>query len=197
MKILSIVKALFLVVLLPSVLVAAEYRCEDKIISVGDMGGELLVKCGEPDWKQSHAEEFIEAIDKDSKRKSLVTVDEWTYNLGPNRFTRIFKLRDGKVVDVRSGGYGTAKEQANRSQCRDRIISTGDSAADVIMKCGEPVWKDKREEIIRERLDDNTVRKVSVAVEEWTYNFGPDQFMRVFTFRNGKVTDIRTGGYGN
>jgi hypothetical protein len=189
--------ALLLVVLLPSALVAAEYRCADKIISVGDTGGELLIACGESDWKQSHAEEIIETIDKDSKRKIIISVDEWTYNLGPDRFMRIFKLRDGKVVDVRSSGYGSAKEQSSRSQCSDQIISVGDSAPEVMAKCGKPAWQDKREEIIREQLDDNTVRKVSVIVEDWTYNFGPNQFLRIFTFRNGKVTDVRTGGYGN
>jgi hypothetical protein len=197
MKTLSIVKALLFVVLLPSALVAAEYRCADTIISVGDTSGELLMKCGEPDWKQSHAEEIIDTLDKDSRRKTIISVDEWTYNLGPDRFMRIFKLRDGKVADVRSGGYGTAKEQAGRTPCSDRIISVGDSAADVMAKCGKPAWQDKREEVIREQLDDNTARKVSVTVEEWTYNFGPNQFLRIFTFRNGRVTDVRTGSYGN
>jgi hypothetical protein len=168
--------------------------CADKIISVGDRSYDLITKCGEPDWKQSHAEEIIE---RDSKVKTFIAVEEWTYDLGPQRFTRIFKLRDGKVVDVQSGGYGTVKEQSTKRQCSDQIISTGDSAADVITKCGEPAWKDKHEELIREQLDDNTVRKVSVIVEEWTYNFGPSRFTRIFTFRNGKVTDVRTGGYGN
>jgi hypothetical protein len=41
------------------------------------------------------------------------------------------------------------------------------------------------------------VLKVSVKVEEWTYNSGPDRFLRIFSFRNGTITDIRTGGYGN
>jgi hypothetical protein len=197
MKTLSIMKALLFVVLLPSALGAAEYRCADTIISAGDTSGELLMKCGEPDWKQSHTEEIIETPDKDSRRKTIISVDEWTYNLGPDRFIRIFKLRDGKVVDVGSGGYGTAKEQAGRTPCSDQIISVGDSATDVMAKCGKPAWLDKREEVIREQLDDNTARKVSVIVEEWTYNFGPNQFLRIFTFRNGRVTDIRTGGYGN
>jgi hypothetical protein len=197
LNILSIVKALLLVVLLPSALVAAEYRCADKIISVGDTSDSLFMKCGEPDWNQSHAEEIIETIDKDTKRRIIITVDEWTYNLGPDRFMRIFKLRDGKVVDVQSGDYGSVKGQANKSQCSDRIVSVGDSAADVTARCGEPVWKNKREEVIREWLDDDTLRKVSGTVEDWTYNFGPNRFVRIFTFRNGKVIDVRTGGYGN
>lgn len=197
MKYLSIAKALLLVLLLPTALVAAEYRCADKIISVGDASADLLMKCGEPDWKQSHNEAVIETIDKESKRKTVVSVDEWTYNLGPDRFMRIFRLRDGRVVDVQSGGYGSVKEQTGRSQCSDRIISVGDSAAEVMAKCGEPAWKDQHEEVIRTRLDDNTVSKVTVVVESWTYNFGPNRFMRIFTLRNGTVTDVRTGGYGN
>lgn len=197
MKILSVVKALLLIALMPSVLVAAEYRCADKIISVGDTSADLFMKCGEPDWKQSHAEDIIENRDKDSKHKTSITVEEWTYNLGTDRFMRIFTLRAGKVVDVQSGGYGTAKEQANRAQCSDKIISAGDSAADVMAKCGEPEWKDKREEVVRKRLDNDTVSKVTVTIEDWTYNFGPNRFMRIFTLRNGTVTDIRTGGYGN
>ena len=72
----------------------------------------------------------------------------------------------------------------------------GDSAAEVVAKCGEPAWKDEREEIIRERLDDDTIRKVYITVEAWTCNFGPNQFLRIFTLRNGKVTNIRTGGRG-
>lgn len=196
MKTLSLLAVLASIALLPAVAAAAEYRCTDQIISVGDTSGELIMKCGEPDWKQSPTEEFIETLDKDTKTKVVITVEEWTYNLGPQRFMRIFKLRNGRVVDVRLGDYGYTKEQAGQFQCGGRIISTGDSAAEVAAKCGEPAWKDKREEIIRERLDNDTARKVSITVEEWTYNFGPNQFLRIFTFRNDKVTDIRTGGYG-
>ena len=81
-------------------------------------------------------------------------------------------------------------------RCGERIVSVGDSAADVVAKCGEPAWKAKWEEVIRDRPGDDTERKVYITVEDWTYNFGPNQFLRIFTLRNGKVTDIRTGGYG-
>jgi len=57
-------------------------------------------------------------------------------------------------------------------------------------------WKDDRQEALNEQLGGGTVRKVYVTIEEWTYNFGPSRFVRIFTFRNGSVTDIRTGGYG-
>ena len=195
MRTASLLIALLIIALLPDIGAASEYRCEGKIISVGDTSGELLAKCGEPDWKQSHTEEIVKTLDKDNTRKIIIDVEEWTYNLGPRRFMRIFKLRNGRVVAIRLGDYGF-EEGINQFQCSAQSVSVGDSAAEVMAKCGEPAWKDTREEIIRERLDDETVRKVSITVEEWTYNFGPNQFLRIFTLRNGKVTNIRTGGRG-
>ncbi len=195
MRTVFLLLAVAMFALLPGVVAASGYRCEGKIISVGDTSGELIAKCGEPDWKQSHTEEIIKTFDKDDKRKILIDVEEWTYNLGPQRFMRIFKLRNGRVVDIRLGDYGF-EEGINRFQCGAQSVSVGDSAAEVVAKCGEPAWKDEREEIIRERLDDETIRKVYIIVEDWTYNFGPNQFLRIFTLRNGKVTKIRTGGRG-
>ena len=123
-------------------------------------------------------------------------MEEWTYNLGPERFMRIFKLQDGKVVDKWLGNYGFAKERANQPQCSVLSISVGDSAAEVAAKCGEPTLKDQLEEITQEQLDANTSRKVYVTVEHWTYNFGPNQFLRILTIRNGKVMNIEAGDYG-
>jgi hypothetical protein len=37
---------------------------------------------------------------------------------------------------------------------------------------------------------------VEVLVEEWTYNLGPHQLMRVVRFENGLVADVRKLGYG-
>jgi hypothetical protein len=196
MKIEPLLIALAIIALIPGVGMSLEYRCEGKIISVGDTSGELIAKCGEPDWKQSSTEEIITTIDKDTTKKILIAVEEWTYNLGPDRFMRIFKLKDGRVVEMRIGDYGYAEGGASQSQCGAQSVSVGDSALEVMAKCGEPAWKDERQEIIRERLDDETERKVYIKVEEWTYNFGPNQFLRIFTLRNGKVTNIQTGNRG-
>ena len=56
--------------------------------------------------------------------------------------------------------------------------------------------KDVHQEELRERLSSGEVRKTFVVVEEWTYNLGPNRFTRILTFRNNKLVDIRTGGYG-
>jgi Protein of unknown function (DUF2845) len=188
-------------IILVCFLAAAESRASDafcggRIVSVGDTNADAIMRCGEPDWRESRKQEIVEKLEADAKRKTFVTIEEWTYNLGPDAFMRIVTIKNGRVVDVRLGGYGYVKERSRQVPCSEQIVSLGDSAGDVIMKCGKPAWKEAREEVLREKLDETKERKVFVTVEEWTYNFGPDKFIRIFTFRNGKLVDIRTGGYG-
>ena len=37
---------------------------------------------------------------------------------------------------------------------------------------------------------------IPVTIEEWTYDRGVNRLMRVVTFEDGRVTHIRTLGYG-
>jgi hypothetical protein len=37
---------------------------------------------------------------------------------------------------------------------------------------------------------------VPVNVEEWLYNFGPQYFMQLLRFENGRLVEIRNLGYG-
>jgi hypothetical protein len=88
------------------------------------------------------------------------------------------------------------KAYAESLDCRGGIISVGDSRIDLITKCGEPDLKDSHTEEISERLGKDTRTKLIVTVDEWTYNFGPSQLIRIVTMKNGRIADIRTGSYG-
>ena len=166
-------------------------------MSGGDSAVDLIVRCGQPEWKESYQEEITDRIDPNRKQRIYVTVELWTYNFGPQQFMRIVTLRNGVIADVRTGSYGNAKDRdAPGPACGDRVISVGDTKPDILNKCGEPFYKSSHQEEQKERFDDSGSRNVIVTVEEWTYNFGPQRFMRVITFRNGTVVDIRTGGYG-
>jgi hypothetical protein len=188
---------LALLLLLPHAGLAASIDCGGGIISEGDTRADLLAKCGPPDSKESHEEELIERLDQGVRQKTFITIEEWTYDFGPARFSRIVTLRNGKVADIRSGNYGYGKGAApGQRECTEQVLSVGDSKSDVVAKCGDPFLKDVHQEELRERLDSGEVRKTFVVVEEWTYNLGPNRFTRILTFRNGKLVDIKTGGYG-
>jgi Protein of unknown function (DUF2845) len=179
----------------PEVL-AASLSCESGIISTGDRSIDVLAKCGAPDSKESHQEELGERLDDNTRQKTFITVEEWTYNFGPTKFMRIVVLKNGVVVNIRLGNYGYSKQtEPVQRECTEQLVSVGDSKTDVLARCGEPSLKDSHAEETREKLGDME-RKVFATVEEWTYNLGPTRFVRILTFRNSRLTDIRTGNYG-
>lgn len=182
----------------PSVRVSAsDLSCDGGIISAGDRSIDVLAKCGPPDSKESHQEELSERLDDATKQRTFITVEEWTYNFGPTRFMRIVIMKNGVVANVRTGNYGYSKNaKPAQEECSEQIVTIGDLKTDVLAKCGEPALKDVHQEEFKKKLESGLTRSVFVNVEEWTYNLGTNRFVRILTFRNGKLTDIRTGGYG-
>jgi hypothetical protein len=95
-------------------------------------------------------------------------------------------------------------------RCGHVLVSIGDHKTEVRSKCGDPVNIDERLEYLvigdpsRRLTEPYWVRTppvgvavyLSVQVEEWTYNFGPHQFMQLLRFENGILQDIRSLGYG-
>jgi hypothetical protein len=188
-----------LIVFVSSGIEAQTLRCGDKVVSAGDTKAEVVMKCGEPAGKDSHSEEIIEKIDENAKRKVKVTVtiDEWTYNLGPDTLIRILTFTNGKLVNIREGGYGSVNPRTPETRCDERYPDIGATKAEVQLKCGDPSWKENRTEEILENIDAETKRKVTVSIEEWTYNFGPGKLIRIFRFKNNRLVNVKTGGYGN
>lgn len=98
---------------------------------------------------------------------------------------------------------------ADGMRCNNRLVSKGDATYAVRSRCGEPNDATRRVETRTERrrvrvpcgpaggLCDR-VQEVStdVVIDEWTYDFGPQQFVRYLTFVDGKLYDIATGSYG-
>lgn len=100
---------------------------------------------------------------------------------------------------------------AQAFRCGNRLVEVGDRRSEVLSSCGAPTWVDSWDEDRLERYfappyttgnKQRAVRvplytNVRVTVEEWTYNFGPTQFIRILRFENSKLVDITTGDYGN
>jgi hypothetical protein len=89
-------------------------------------------------------------------------------------------------------------------RCGTELASEGASKADVLLKCGEPLAKETRTEAVEDKVKQKgqdtttttTERTVYKTIEEWTYNFGPRRLMQVVVFENGKLVEVRSGGYG-
>lgn len=92
-------------------------------------------------------------------------------------------------------------------RCKTRLVSPGAAAYEVRSLCGTP-------DDTQTRTESRTVRRaitvpcatgycssmvdetITVNVEEWIYDFGPQRFMQFLTFESGKLIHIRSGGYG-
>ena len=89
-------------------------------------------------------------------------------------------------------------------RCGTELVSKRDPKFEVTRKCGDPVsieaWTEYQ--IIPRSYDhyqhsailDNI--GVSIAVEEWLYNFGPHRLIYWLRFENGYLVKIGTLGYG-
>lgn len=104
-------------------------------------------------------------------------------------------------------GLQRAQAAAGGFYCQTHIIEPGAEAYRVQAWCGPPVSMQPRLESRRQlqtvsvpcpRGYCNSVveREVSVQVEEWIYDFGPQRFVQYLTFEQGILVRVRTGTYG-
>jgi hypothetical protein len=82
--------------------------CKGGIVSIGDTVGEVLHKCGEPAYKTQREKGYVSQSTPGYREKSFasVTVDDWTYNFGPNEFQYRLLLENGTVSRIESLNYG-------------------------------------------------------------------------------------------
>ena len=81
-------------------------------------------------------------------------------------------------------------------RCGSRLVGPGQTVDDVHALCGTPTERAVTTELVTFRVaPDVTVTRPEV-VDVWTYDRGPQQFVRLLTFRNGVLVDVDEGSYG-
>ncbi len=79
---------------------------------------------------------------------------------------------------------------ADSMRCGSRLVSVEARAAELLAVCGEPAYRDVWGQPVAPSLD------YVAEVEEWTYDFGPSQLLRIVRLRNARVVAIDAEGYG-
>ena len=88
-------------------------------------------------------------------------------------------------------------------RCGNKLVVEGDTQETTRAKCGEPSSVDVKTIMRRPtywrngRLIPYGREQVEKRVEFWTYNFGPNKFMRRVRFVDGLAEEIETLGYGH
>jgi hypothetical protein len=95
----------------------AAFRCGSHLVSEGDSRSEVAAKCGEPDDVVSLRSVFRRPMIWDRGRPYYigedvieVPVENWIYNLGPNKLMRQLKFEGGVLADIATLGYGYHKK---------------------------------------------------------------------------------------
>ncbi|BCS52055.1 DUF2845 domain-containing protein [Geobacter sp. SVR] len=74
------------------------------------------------------------------------------------------------------------------------IVSTGDAISTVAAKCDPPAGTFRREEPVEMDRRGGRAGIVYIEVQEWTYDQG-STLLHTLVFRNGMLSEVRTGGF--
>ncbi len=173
---------------------AASFRCGTKLVTNGNTKAEVFRKCGEPSWRQDYTQEWFAGHEHDLLTVKIVATEQWTYNLGPQKLMRHLTFKNGTLVSIQTGDYGFIRKTPER-HCRPEDLTLKLSTTEVLSRCSEPYFRDTRQDRRVTILDGARVI-TSITIDEWTYDFGPTHFMRILTFENGELVDIRMGEKG-
>lgn len=171
-------------------------RCGSKLVSEGMYSAELLAICGEPSFRD------VWMPPGGIVPGYAAPTEEWTYNLGSSQLLRVIRIRNGKIDRITTEGYGFTP---GRPACNFGDITIGDSKYRLVQRCGEPLTRTADYTLVAEPrhgrrhpsdLRDYANSGTPVFREEWVYNFGSNQLLRIVTLENGRVKDVETGRRG-
>lgn len=105
-------------------------RCGSDLVSVGDYKFEIRAKCGEPvdveQWTEYRVVPGPFSTDPPpvlrgspsyryppvyEKAYIPVHIEQWIYNFGPHRLMQQLLFENGRLIDIRSLGYGYPADQ--------------------------------------------------------------------------------------
>jgi hypothetical protein len=85
---------------------------------------------------------------------------------------------------------------ASALPCKGKMVDIGDSTTAVSEKCGEAMLKEKSA-VKTEEISVSGEKKAAITtIDEWLYDFGPEEQMQSYRFENGKPVNISSPGYG-
>lgn len=103
---------------------ADSVRCGSRFVSTGDTTYDARKVCGDPDFAERRLEECTVKrkvrgpcehnpklrCETSEERTVIVTIDRWTYDFGRQRLVHHLTFEEGRLVAVRTGGYGDDDE---------------------------------------------------------------------------------------
>lgn len=97
---------------------------------------------------------------------------------------------------------GASPAAAQSFYCQSKVIDVGIRVDEVLRYCGQPAYIDRQyvERSVRIGTSPLTTNmsigeKIIVEIQRWTYSGSNSTLARYLTIEDGRVTEIRSGGY--
>lgn len=176
---------------------AGSMRCGSRLVDEGDLAAELLAACGEPALRDPWSFQL-------PRGGYVADIEQWVYDFGPSQLLRLVRLRDGRIIEFETDGYGFPPESDSTPprRCEPRLITPGLSKYRLLRSCGEPLTRRAenvlkplyaRPEVYRPEAYGHYPRGDYVTPayrEEWVYNLGPQAAMRQVVLEDGWVVRV-------
>lgn len=167
--------------LLPVTLPVYALQCEHGIVNAGDRAFTVQRKCGDPNYIDRYPETFVPGVGY------VGDIEKWYYNSGPQLLLQILLFQDGKLVRVDSDGHGFTS--FIHGQCSPYELRPGMSKYELLARCGPPADR-------RSWYQGRPGFPATQRVDEWTYNFGSNQFIRHVRLVDGRIESVELGERG-
>jgi hypothetical protein len=171
---------------------AITLTCDNGVVEMSDSKYEIIHKCGEATFID------FSKVTRVSKRsdevvQKFVTVEDWLYNFGRHRFVILFTFENDKLIGLRRLGYGRSDGD---NPDFNKKVKIGDPTVRLLFLYGPPSYKEERVETSVVSRKDGITLPRQTTVATWTYNLGPNRFMRMYHFVNGRLRRIVMGELG-
>jgi hypothetical protein len=104
------------------------------------------------------------------------------------------------LLTCASTGVLVEAAHADAMRCGRKLVRSGDGLDAVQKSCGPPNTASRRVERSEHRVADKhgnvVLQTTEVTIDEWSYDFGPHEFVQRLTFENGKLVRVVAGEYG-
>lgn len=164
-------------------------RCGNRVVSDGDRDFQVIQRCGDPYWSETWI--GVDVIGRDSALESQREVEwsVWYYNFGPGALMQRMVFVDGTLQYSEALGHGVREIG---DSCRANMNFTGLSSGELVARCGEPAHRRESSDGLVYRPGPGLENWRQQRREEWTYDFGSNQLLRVLRLVNGRVQSVQT-----
>jgi hypothetical protein len=174
---------------------SSSFYCNSQIVSVGNTLAEVLLKCGPPSWADATETETVTRVSATEWRTVRQTLTNWLYNWGASNLTRLLSFENGALTTIKTGAYSMTM---TARQCQFSSLTPGMSKLDVLARCGKPLSEQsyRIQELVKVQVllrnDPDEWELLRTPTEEWVYQFAPDPLVRVLTFKDSRLREIKT-----